>query len=81
MLKYLIEVVQALAVPLIFLGMVMAIFEIIKLYKSKKAVFESVLLALVLSAVLAFLKVNVGKISQEYINSCLNVLCVLTQKL
>ena len=81
MLKYLIEVVQALAVPLIFLGMVMAIFEIIKLYKSKKTVFESVLLALVLSAVLAFLKVNVGKISQEHINSCLNVLCVLTQKL
>ena len=78
MLKYLIEVVQALAVPLIFLGMVMAIFEIIKLYKSKKAVFESVLLALVLSAVLAFLKVNVGKISQEHINSCLNVLCVLS---
>lgn len=77
MLKYLIEVVQALSLPAVFIGLLLAMHKIAELKHGSRGVLGGAGLAVIAAAVLAWLKLNTNKINQEYINTADNTVSIV----
>lgn len=77
MLKYLIEVVQALSLPAVFIGLMLAMHKIAELRRGSRIVLTGAGLAVIAAAVLAWFKLNSNKINQEYINTAVNTICIV----
>ncbi|MGN0916345.1 MAG: Fe-S-containing protein [Succinivibrio sp.] len=78
MLKYLIEVVESLLPAALVTGLILGLVTLRFDDKRRVLIYKTAIFAAACSFVLAFLKVYVGKINQEYINTVTNTFSIIS---